>query len=1071
MNGRAPEGAAAIPPTSREVGLPADIQTVSTYGPGRDSHKAYTRDPSFSAAKGGDGQAAKDLVLRHVTQENLEEARQKFGKNAHYVPVRAENLNGRNKIPTALASRYAHATDGNLENEILQTNRVHHTGKSLIGRMKARAEFGGPVVKGGKYVLVDDVGVLGGTLAELADHIRKNGGEVKGVVTLADTSDRGIMGAPEDRVAAIRKKYGDGTLKEFGIHPEGLTDTEAAALLRHRGALADDRPNAGRAGGSKTGRPDLVKRGSGVLGEDVPGGAWGEAVERSAGRSHEDVRADRAKILKNLADEIRKSGGQAGSGVPANLPEILKHVGALAQNIAEETGLYGKDLHAKVQEWLAPLASFGLSVTDDQIRKAHANCVGKGAAEAKLSNPETVGAYKVATGKMAADPGIPLVNIPNQPTIQSGHDAGKAAVDEGRTDPLTLAQSINSKPRQITPVEIGALNQGHGNVRNSINAIRTEIGGLKSSGQPHELQSALLRQRIEEGSDIVKALRRGGSQNPAALNALRMGSALDDGKYAGAISLAEDIKGAPLTAEERGKIGSLHNVIDRTTAALRQEQEAHADTQSEKSRIADLRAGQVPPGKQGPIGAPNSPRGAALKNDLVWLQAQRRQLINSMAKPTAADIGLKLRRMTALSGRSILGNITGTSASNPILTPIEDLFGSVMRSNPRFRGSAETTFSPTAYVKGTVDFFKSVVDGDAVNTFKAGINQIGAEAHLRGEHDSGSKGETMLGLNETPSAYNLFQRLHAALHTPIQRYAFTAEATKLTKMLAQAGKDVSDPEIVSQIATKAYAKSLEAALLNDNRAASMVNGFFHDVERHFGSAAGNVAKWEIPFAPATTNAAGHRLEYAGADVMREIAGLVVKDLKPAEVDATIRAYKRAGVAAGVVTLAYYLHEHGGISGAGLWDPQNPKAVPAGGDEGGDMEIGGWKVPHGALESPLLGLLNLGVSFSDAYSHTEGTMNPIYREAQDTVEHSPARIVGEMPKIGDGNQLARYLLGQAQGPALMGDIARGTDLKSSGTVNPWLYLAGQRNQQRFEDAKEGPWAPLIANGQLAGISSP
>ena len=82
-----------------------------------------------------------------------------------------------------LATRYAQATGGTVDENIVQGNRPFHTGAGAMQRLIAPARFHGSVVEGGRYVLVDDVTTMGGTLAELANHIRTGGGEVVGVVT------------------------------------------------------------------------------------------------------------------------------------------------------------------------------------------------------------------------------------------------------------------------------------------------------------------------------------------------------------------------------------------------------------------------------------------------------------------------------------------------------------------------------------------------------------------------------------------------------------------------------------------------------------------------------------------------------------------------------------------------------------------------------------------------------------------------------------------------------------------------------------------------------------------------
>jgi orotate phosphoribosyltransferase len=55
-------------------------------------------------------------------------------------------------------------------------------------RIANRAVFDGEVTPGGRYVLVDDVTVMGSTLADLANHIQRNGGDVIGAVVLVNAA-------------------------------------------------------------------------------------------------------------------------------------------------------------------------------------------------------------------------------------------------------------------------------------------------------------------------------------------------------------------------------------------------------------------------------------------------------------------------------------------------------------------------------------------------------------------------------------------------------------------------------------------------------------------------------------------------------------------------------------------------------------------------------------------------------------------------------------------------------------------------------------------------------------------
>lgn len=105
-------------------------------------------------------------------------------------------------------------------------------------RMLSRPRFNGPVDPGRRYVLVDDVSTMGGTLAELADHIRRNGGEVVGAITLVNASREGHFAARRMQTREIERRYGDDVRELFGIDPAGLTADEAKYILNFRDADA-----------------------------------------------------------------------------------------------------------------------------------------------------------------------------------------------------------------------------------------------------------------------------------------------------------------------------------------------------------------------------------------------------------------------------------------------------------------------------------------------------------------------------------------------------------------------------------------------------------------------------------------------------------------------------------------------------------------------------------------------------------------------------------------------------------------------------------------------------------------
>jgi len=203
--------------------------------------------PDYAAAKAGDSEAAARFVLDTARPETIEAARQQFGPDVSYVPVHAEEQAGRNKIPGVLAQHYADETGATVADNIVQSSRAYHTGADAMSRLIARPTFQGPVEAGRRYVLVDDVGVLGNTLAELANHIRGNGGEVAGVVTLVHRSPTPYYAADPNDINQLVARHGQAIQEHFGIEPGALTAQEAKYLLQFgspdtlRGRVAEAR--------------------------------------------------------------------------------------------------------------------------------------------------------------------------------------------------------------------------------------------------------------------------------------------------------------------------------------------------------------------------------------------------------------------------------------------------------------------------------------------------------------------------------------------------------------------------------------------------------------------------------------------------------------------------------------------------------------------------------------------------------------------------------------------------------------------------------------------------------------
>ena len=180
-----------------------DFPPVETLHPLKTLEKA---DPDlYARAKGGDRQAAHDLVKQVLTPENIEHLRGKLGDSKPVVvPVHAQEADGINHIPMAFAHRLADGLGLSVDHGIVQSVKANHTHAGAFERLARQAEFTGDVVPGQHYLLADDTATMGGTLAALRGYIESRGGKVDLATTLWNSGDV----VDEDQYFSVLKQKG-----------------------------------------------------------------------------------------------------------------------------------------------------------------------------------------------------------------------------------------------------------------------------------------------------------------------------------------------------------------------------------------------------------------------------------------------------------------------------------------------------------------------------------------------------------------------------------------------------------------------------------------------------------------------------------------------------------------------------------------------------------------------------------------------------------------------------------------------------------------------------------------------
>lgn len=303
---------------ARAIGLPASAG--QPFAALKDL-SALQSNPDYRAAKAGDTAAAGRLVRDLMGENAIEEARRQFGPDTVFVPAAAEEASGRNKIPTALAEFLAAATGGTTELGIVQSNRAFHTGADPMERMIARARFDGEVTPGARYVVVDDVSVLGSTLADLSSHIQAGGGEVIGAALLVNRSRSGILTPKKLQLREVTRRFGDAITELFDAAPEALTADEAAYLLNFRDAQAlRDRVASARERRSRRLAQGDVR---GPSTQDLAPAGWGE-VEAMPTPNLSAAEVD------EIAEIVRRVAGLEGVRIAETIPIPVNSPGAKA---------------------------------------------------------------------------------------------------------------------------------------------------------------------------------------------------------------------------------------------------------------------------------------------------------------------------------------------------------------------------------------------------------------------------------------------------------------------------------------------------------------------------------------------------------------------------------------------------------------------------------------------------------------------------------------------------------------------------------------------------------------------
>ena len=191
--------------------------------------------PDYQNAKAGSHHAAFRLIA-DLAAPKLKTGLGTFPEHAIFASPFASELAGDNALPIVLAMFCANAFGGECDLEIVQKERVFHTGADPMERLISRPTFDGAVFSGRDYVLVDDVTNMGNTLAELANFIIHGGGNVVGYCVMVDDGRIPTLIPEIKTIRLLEERFGHEIEDIFGISIACLTANEAQYLIGFRSA-------------------------------------------------------------------------------------------------------------------------------------------------------------------------------------------------------------------------------------------------------------------------------------------------------------------------------------------------------------------------------------------------------------------------------------------------------------------------------------------------------------------------------------------------------------------------------------------------------------------------------------------------------------------------------------------------------------------------------------------------------------------------------------------------------------------------------------------------------------------
>jgi hypothetical protein len=379
-------------------------------------------------------------------------------------------------------------------------------------------------------------------------------------------------------------------------------------------------------------------------------------------------------------------------------------------------------------------------------------------------------------------------------------------------------------------------------------------------------------------------------------------------------------------------------------------------------------------------------------------------------------------RMNALSSYNVFGKLAAATGGHGVITPVEELLGPAIGKLPGLKNAGtETAFSAKAVGAFVKEFVNPASTVDAFRKLFTGMNSLDARAA-----DIGLTGEK---ITSNPILV-LAQNSHGALKTFAQRASFAKEMVKGLREAKAGGLDLSNPDVQAQVFAEAYGASKRDIFMGDSFQSKLASQIINPPvpDSPVKSAYSTAARLAMPVVKVPLNYAGRAAEYAFPPYAllrhvyewgwRRAAG---EGAIPKEVQSNIvRAYKRAGVGAGLAYTAYV-------------SSKDEVRV----NDKGHLVLFNKELPSALTHIPWFEALRMGALFRDTKgSKGEKAYGAAFNTGTGIITHTPLFDVPRdiVQGFRDQKSFEDAMGAFARGvlvPQLMQQIARNQDVDASG----------------------------------------